>query len=67
MVFRQQNGLVIVPIILLTARGQEMDQVVGLDAGADDYVTKPLSFMEPLACVEAVLRRGRTLLSTGDA
>lgn len=46
-----------VPIIMLTARGQEIDKVVGLKAGADDYVTKPFSFMELLARVEAVLRR----------
>ena len=46
-----------VPIIMLTARGQEIDKVIGLKNGADDYVTKPFSFMELLARVEAVLRR----------
>ncbi len=46
-----------VPIIMLTARGQEIDRVVGLRAGADDYVTKPFSFLELLARVDAVLRR----------
>lgn len=46
-----------IPIIMLTARGQEIDRVVGLKIGADDYVTKPFSFMELLARVEAVLRR----------
>jgi DNA-binding response OmpR family regulator len=46
-----------VPIIMLTARGQEIDRVVGLRAGADDYVTEPFSFLELLARVEAVLRR----------
>ena len=46
-----------VPIILLTARGQEIDRVVGLRTGADDYVTKPFSFLELLARVDAVLRR----------
>jgi len=45
------------PIIMLTARGQEIDKIVGLKLGADDYVTKPFSFMELLARVEAVLRR----------
>ena len=45
------------PIIMLTARGQEIDKVVGLKLGADDYITKPFSFMELLARVEAVLRR----------
>ncbi len=46
-----------IPIILLTARGQEIDKVMGLELGADDYVTKPFSFMELVARVEAVLRR----------
>ncbi|HKO56233.1 MAG TPA: response regulator transcription factor [Thermoanaerobaculia bacterium] len=45
------------PIIMLTARGQEIDKIVGLKLGADDYVTKPFSFMELTARVEAVLRR----------
>jgi len=45
------------PIIMLTARGQEIDKVLGLRIGADDYVTKPFSFMELMARVEAVLRR----------
>jgi len=45
------------PIIMLTARGQEIDKVLGLRTGADDYVTKPFSFMELVARVEAVLRR----------
>lgn len=48
-----------VPIIMLTARGQEVDKVLGLKLGADDYVTKPFSFMELMARVEAVLRRTR--------
>ena len=46
-----------VPIIMLTARGQELDKVAGLRTGADDYVTKPFSFLELMARVEAVLRR----------
>src|SRR4026207_2363527 len=46
-----------VPIIMLTARGQEIDKVLGLKIGADDYVTKPFSFMELMARVEALLRR----------
>jgi DNA-binding response OmpR family regulator len=45
------------PIIMLTARGQEIDKVLGLKTGADDYVTKPFSFLELMARVEAVLRR----------
>lgn len=45
------------PVIMLTARGQEIDKVLGLRSGADDYVTKPFGFMELMARVEAVLRR----------
>jgi DNA-binding response OmpR family regulator len=48
-----------VPIIMLTARGQEIDKVLGLKLGADDYITKPFGFMELLARAEAVLRRTR--------
>src|SRR5439155_20291379 len=53
----------IVPIIMLTARGQEIDKVLGLKLGADDYITKPFGFLELMARVEAVLRRasGRTV------
>src|SRR5437762_1594314 len=50
-----------VPIIMLTARGQEVDKVVGLELGADDYVTKPFSIRELLARVKAVLRRAKTI------
>jgi DNA-binding response OmpR family regulator len=46
-----------VPVIMLTARGEEMDRVRGLELGADDYVTKPFSLRELLARVRAVLRR----------
>jgi DNA-binding response OmpR family regulator len=49
------------PIIMLTARGQEVDKVVGLELGADDYVTKPFSIRELLARVKAVLRRAQVL------
>jgi DNA-binding response OmpR family regulator len=45
------------PIMMLTARGQEIDKVVGLELGADDYVTKPFSIREVLARVRAILRR----------
>ncbi len=47
-----------VPIIMLTARGEEVDRVVGLELGADDYVVKPFSVRELMARVKAVLRRG---------
>jgi len=46
-----------IPVIMLTARGEEYDRVEGLDAGADDYVTKPFGMMELLARVRALLRR----------
>ncbi len=52
----RQKG-VDVPVILLTARGEEVDRVLGLELGADDYVTKPFSLRELLARVRAVLRR----------
>jgi len=54
---RQDERTKQVPIIMLTARGQEQDKVAGLDAGADDYVTKPFSPRELLARIKAVLRR----------
>jgi two-component system alkaline phosphatase synthesis response regulator PhoP len=47
-----------VPVIMLTARGQVVDKVVGLKLGADDYVTKPFEMVELLARIEAKLRRG---------
>ena len=50
-----------VPVVMLSAKGDELDKVVGLKAGADDYVTKPFSFTELLARVEAVLRRSGRL------
>ncbi len=48
------------PIILLTAKGEEIDKVLGLELGADDYVTKPFSLRELLARIKAVLRRGES-------
>ena len=53
-----RGGMPEVPIIMLSARGAELDRVRGLELGADDYVTKPFSLMELLARVAAVLRRG---------
>ncbi len=46
------------PVILLTAKGEEIDKVLGLELGADDYVTKPFSLRELLARIKAILRRG---------
>ena len=47
-----------IPIILLTAKGEEIDKVLGLELGADDYVTKPFGLRELLARIKAILRRG---------
>jgi two-component system phosphate regulon response regulator PhoB len=55
--WRSQARTKAVPIIMLTARGDEADRVAGLDAGADDYMAKPFSTKEMLARVRAVLRR----------
>jgi len=55
--WRQQERIKTVPIIMLTARTEESDKVQGLDAGADDYITKPFSTQELLARIRAVLRR----------
>jgi DNA-binding response OmpR family regulator len=56
-VFRQLRERTTTPVIMLTARGEETDRVVGLELGADDYVTKPFSPREVVARVRAVLRR----------
>jgi DNA-binding response OmpR family regulator len=58
------EGLAI-PVLILTARADEVDTVVGLDAGADDYVTKPFRLAELLARVRALLRRGSPEPGTG--
>ena len=66
---RERSSL---PVIMLTARGEEADRIVGLELGADDYVTKPFSPRELTARVRAVLRRGagpqpeRETLAFGD-
>jgi two-component system alkaline phosphatase synthesis response regulator PhoP len=52
----RQSGMV-TPILMLTARGQTVDKVIGLKLGADDYVTKPFDMMELMARIEALLRR----------
>ena len=54
------------PVIILSAKGDEIDRVVGLQVGADDYVAKPFSRPELLARIEAVLRRGRRELADAD-
>jgi two-component system, OmpR family, response regulator len=69
-VLRRLRAFSAVPVIMLTARGDEADRVVGLELGADDYVAKPFSPRELLARIRAVLRRmqpepGRQRLSAG--
>ena len=55
-----------VPVIMVTARDDEIDKVVGLELGADDYVTKPFSHRELVARIRAVLRRGQDVELTPD-
>jgi two-component system alkaline phosphatase synthesis response regulator PhoP len=62
----RKNGCVM-PIIMLTARGQTVDKVLGLKIGADDYLTKPFEMMELVARVEALLRRPRGAVAADTA
>ena len=63
--WRKQERTKSIPIVMLTARGDETDKIAGLDSGADDYITKPFSTQEMLARIRAVLRR-RAPEMTGD-
>lgn len=54
---RQNSRYAAVPVIMLTAKGSELDKIKGLDLGADDYLTKPFSVMELISRIKAVLRR----------
>ena len=69
---RSRQATKTLPVIMLTAKGTEYDQVVGLDNGADDYIPKPFGMMEFIARVRAVLRRAgkeekeNDVLETGD-
>jgi two-component system response regulator ResD len=64
-VFRRLRGLGDVPVVMLTAKGEEVDRVVGLELGADDYVSKPFSPREVVARIRAVLRRGERVARDG--
>ncbi|WP_426140548.1 response regulator [Pseudomonas sp. DWP3-1-2] len=60
-VCRDLRGFCSVPIVLITARVEETDRLIGLDLGADDYICKPFSPREVVARVKAILRRGRLI------
>jgi DNA-binding response OmpR family regulator len=63
-IIRAESG---VPIVMLTARGSEVDKVVGLEIGADDYVTKPFSTRELTARLRAIFRRGEQIAASPPA
>ncbi|OXS27424.1 response regulator transcription factor [Acetobacterium wieringae] len=63
---RANNVISYIPIIMLTAKSEEFDKVLGLEIGADDYITKPFGVKELCARVKAVLRRTEILLSKED-
>ena len=64
---RQSKKYESLPVVMLTAKGSEIDRIKGLDAGADDYITKPFSVMEVISRVKAVLRRCAVNdIETGD-
>jgi two-component system OmpR family response regulator len=56
-----------VPIIMLTAKGEEVDRVIGLEMGADDYLPKPFGSRELIARIKAVLRRSQDKISKGES
>jgi len=62
---RQERATAGVPVLMLTARGEEIDRVVGFEVGADDYVVKPFSVREVVLRVKALLRRGGDLPTEG--
>src|SRR5579871_4004588 len=64
---RAQPATAAMPILMLTAKGAEVDRVLGLEMGADDYVVKPFSPREVVARIRALLRRARLVAEAGDA
>lgn len=60
-ILKKEDKTTHIPVIILSAKSQETDKVVGLELGADDYITKPFSPRELIARIRAILRRGRTL------
>jgi len=65
-IIKQNPSLKNIPIIMLTAKGEEVDRIVGLELGADDYVVKPFSPRELMLRVKAILRRGKAEESSKD-
>lgn len=65
-VCRQLRAVSRVPVIMLTARGDAMDRIIGLELGADDYLPKPFEPRELLARIRAILRRGEPVVSVAD-
>jgi len=66
-IMRSQPETEAIPVIMLTARGDEIDRVVGFEVGADDYVTKPFSVRELMLRIRAHLRRSDASLSTSES
>ena len=62
---KKRKGTRDIPIIMITARGEETDKVKGLESGADDYITKPFSTRELVARIQAILRRVQTKSKSG--
>jgi two-component system response regulator CpxR len=65
-VLRQLRAVSNIPVLLLTARGEDVDRIVGLEIGADDYLPKPFNPRELVARIRAILRRGRPLATHTD-
>ena len=63
---KEQEKLRSIPIIMLTAKGEEVDRIVGLELGADDYMTKPFSPRELILRIKAILKRGKPELAKKD-
>jgi DNA-binding response OmpR family regulator len=66
-VLRQIRSVSSIPVLLLTARGEDVDRIVGLEIGADDYLPKPFNPRELVARIRAVLRRGRPTQTQSEA
>lgn len=66
-VCQQIREFSVVPIIMLTAKGEDMDKILGLEYGADDYMTKPFNILELKARIKAIFRRSKYGLTEGNA